>query len=226
MNPKPELLLIHTVPLLVELFQKLCREMLPGNRELHVLDEPLLEGVRQRGGLARGDAERLLGHVKAGERIGVRAILVTCSTISPVVDGVRNRISLPVLKIDDAMVEKAVAMDARLGVCVTNPTTVEPTRLALLKEAARQGKTLKVHLHLVEGAWDALAAGDTETHDRLVAGVAARLEAQVDAVMLAQASMVRSMPAILAAGCRIPVLSSPALAIEAVAKVLGSGSEF
>jgi len=224
-NRKPDLLLIHTVPLLVELFQTLCRERLPGKRELHVVDEPLLEGVRQRGGLALEDADRLLEHVRAAESIGARAILVTCSTISPAVDRIRNRTSLPVLKIDDAMVQKAVAMDARLGVCVTNPTTVEPTRLALSNEAARQGKSVKVELHLVKGAWDALAAGEAGAHDRLVTEAVVRIQPKVDVVILAQASMLRSMPAILAAGCRIPVLSTPALAIEEVAKVLGS-SEF
>jgi len=221
-NPKPEFLLIHTVPSLVELFQRLCREMLPGKKCLHVLDEPLLERVRQRGNLAPEDGTRLLEHIWAGQEIGVRAVLVTCSTVSPAVDAVCDRTDVPVLKIDEAMLRKTVGLAPRIGVCATNPTTLEPTRLALLKEAGRQGKSPKIQMHLAERAWDALAAGDVEAHDRLVAEAVVRLEPEVDAVMLAQASMLRSTPAIYAAGCRIPVLSSPALAIEAVAKVLSS----
>ena len=216
------LVLVHTVPPLLEVFNRLMAEILPGVKVFHILDEPMLERVKRRGGLAGEDGERLAQHVAGAAAIGADAVLVTCSTISPVVDMIRSSAAIPVLKIDEAMIREAVSLGSRVGVIATAATTLEPTRWLLEAEAARQGKTLTTELVLVEGAIAALFAGDGETHDRLVSRAALELAARSDVVVLAQASMARALTAIPEQQRPTPILSSPHLALRQIAALLAA----
>jgi Asp/Glu/hydantoin racemase len=214
------LVLVHTVPPLIEVFNRLAAELLPGVRVLHVLDEPLLEQVRQRGHLADEDALRLGTHVQAAARIGAAAVLVTCSTVSPCVDPVREQAELPVLRIDDVMIRNAVVQGRRIGVIATNRTTLEPTRQLLLAEAARTGTQVEVELVMVEGALPALLNGDGAAHDRLVRLEVLALATRSDVIILAQASTARVLSALSLDALPVRVLSSPHLALHEAARLL------
>jgi Asp/Glu/hydantoin racemase len=217
------LALVHTVPPLVDVFRGLVAELLPGARPLHILDEPLLEAIKVRGGLDGAHAARLAAHVACAAEAGAHAVLVTCSTVSPLVDQVRPGAALPVLKIDEAMIRAAVSRGSRIGVVATAASTLEPTRLLLETEAARCGARVEVELALVEGALPALLAGAGATHDAAVAEAAVAVAERCDVVVLAQASMARALPAIEALGrgrTMSPVLSSPHAALAQARAVL------
>jgi hypothetical protein len=113
---KELLVLVHTVTPLLPVFDRLVVQKLPGVRVKHILDEPLLEAVRLRGGLAEDDAGRLKAHIDLAEAIGAKCVLVTCSTISPLVDSVLAGAQIPVFKIDEAMLDAAVRLGPRIGV--------------------------------------------------------------------------------------------------------------
>jgi aspartate/glutamate racemase len=192
----------------------------------------MLEQVRRHGSLEfEGVAEdnipssdaldRLGDHILAAEDIGADAVLVTCSTVSPYLDQIPAEI--PVLKIDQAMMEQAVAQGERIGVLATNPTTLEPTRQALLNLAEEEGKPVKVKTLLVEGAFAALLGGDAPTHDRLVQEAIEKISAGVDLVVLAQASMARVLETFPEARRGVPVLTSPHTALERVKQILEDG---
>ena len=218
----PVLVLVHTVPMLLPVFTRLCSEMLPRVRIHHILDEPLLERLKQRGRLGPEDGERLLQHAALARQIGAGLVLVTCSSISPAVDGVREQAPVPMLKIDEAMIARAVELGGRIGVVATAPTTLQPTRQALEAEAERRGRRVSVELVLVEGAMSALQAGDGDTHDRLVREAVLALMPRVDGVVLAQASMARVLQVLPQAERSVPVLSSPHLALERVLAILAT----
>jgi Asp/Glu/hydantoin racemase len=213
------LVLIHTVPPLIEVFTHLGRRMLPGVRLLHVLDEPLLERVRLRGGMDDSDVGRLASHVDEAAAVGADAVLVTCSTTSPLVDAVRDDAPLPVVKIDEALVAKAVQLGTRIGVVATNRTTLDPTRFLLEAHAATVGKPVQVQLRFVEGALPALLAGDGAGHDARVRDAVLEVAGRADVVVLAQASTARVLD-VLPAGLRVPVLASPQMALAQVAVLL------
>jgi len=207
------LVLVHTVPPLPAVFDRLVAEVLPGVKWMHILDEPLLERIRQRGHLAPEDSERLRAHAVLAQEVGASAVLVTCSTVSPAVDGVRPITGMPILKIDEVMIEKAVAAGKRIGVVATNATTLEPTRQMLQAQAKRTGKSIHVELILVENALPALTKGDGATHDRLVKKAVVEMMSRADVVVLAQASMARVLEVIPEPERKVPVLSSPHLAL-------------
>lgn len=218
------LVLVHTVTPLLDLFIKLGCELLPDVGMMHVLDELLLERVRQRGRLAARDVERLAAHVAIAQEIGADALLVTCSTISPCVDEVRRRFSIPLIKIDEAMIAEAVARGSRIGVVATNPTTLEPTRRSLQAEADALGKAIDVEMLVVPDALRSLLAGDAGSHDRLVEAAILDLAPRVDVVMLAQASTARVLDVLTEVACPVAVLSSPHLALRQVSQMLGARS--
>jgi Asp/Glu/hydantoin racemase len=213
------LVLIHTVPPLINVFDRLTGQILPGVRVKHILDEPLLETIRLRGRLAQADGERLLSHLKLAELIGAQAVLVTCSTTSPLVDSLQVQVAIPVFKIDQAMIEQAVQLGTRIGVVATNRTTLEPTRQMLLTQAEKTGKKIEYTEKFINGALEALLEGQAGLHDRLVQQAIRQVRPAVDVVVLAQASMARALDTSAVLGKGAPVLSSPYLALEQIAKV-------
>lgn len=216
----PTLVLVHTIPSLVASFAAWCREALPECRILHVLDEPMLERIKQRG---RGDLEdddRLVEHVRLAEAIGAAAVLVTCSTVSRSVDRVRGRAAIPLVAIDDALDADAVRMGRRIALVATAASTLEPSQALLAAAAARAGREIEVVPLLVEGALPALLDGDADTHDRLVLDAVRSAAADSDVVVLAQATMARVLVALADDPPRVPVLASPQLALAEVRRAI------
>ena len=214
----PVLVLVHTVPPLVEEFSRLTADLLPGVRPLHVLDEPLLDHVRAHGP-GPEDVDRLAGHIAAAEAVDAAVVLVTCSTISLSVDQVRPRFRVPIVKIDEAMAHAAVTSGHRIAIVATNRTTLEPSRTLLSAEAAAAGRAVELSVHVVDGALAALLGGDGDEHDRLVAAGIRHAAVGADVVVLAQASAARALR-VLADPPAIPVLASPHLALEQVRRIL------
>ncbi|HXZ76932.1 MAG TPA: aspartate/glutamate racemase family protein [Streptosporangiaceae bacterium] len=212
---------LHTVSSLVGLFNDLSRELLPpGTEVFHIADEMLLKTVMAQGGLSPFIYQRVADNVAAAERAGAAVVQCTCSSISPCVEAVRPLVGIPVLKIDDPMVDKALSLGRRIGVAATAPTTLKPTTELVQAKAEAKNVPVKVDSALAEGAFAALSAGDTATHDRLVTETLRTLMRRNDVVLLAQASMARVAAAIPAEEQKVPLLSSPRLAVETLAGVL------
>jgi Asp/Glu/hydantoin racemase len=134
-------------------------------------------------------------------------------------DAMRTLVSVPIVTIDGVLFEEAVAAGEWLGVIATGARSLQTTE-ALVAEAARRGRPLRISSSAEAEAFAALLAGDTARHDTRIAATARRLASEgVDAVVLAQASMSRAMPAIGDIG--VPVLTSPKLAVGRVAHLIG-----
>ncbi len=215
------LVLIHTISPLILMFDRLCAEILPGVQPRHILDEPLLEGIRQRGGLVSSDATRLWDHLKMAESIRGRAVLVTCSTISPLVDNLRPLTALPVVKINEAMTAAAVQAGPRLGVLTTDPTALSPVQQMLEAQARLIGKEITCEAVLVEDAFAALINRDSDTHNRLIREAIIEVSPRVDAMVLAQASMAGVLEQIPERDRLAPIFTSPRLALEQVRTLIG-----
>ena len=212
---------LHTVSSLVGLFNNLSKELLPAGTEVfHIADEMLLKTVIAQGGLSPFIYQRVAENVVAAERAGASIVQCTCSSISPCVEAVRPLAGILVLKIDDPMIEKALALGKRIGVAATAPTTLKPTSELVQAKAAARNMEVKVDALLCEGAFAALSAGDMETHDRLVSQGLRELMTRNDVVILAQASMARVADALPAGEQKVPILSSPRMAVETLAAAL------
>jgi hypothetical protein len=62
--------------------------------------------------------------------------------------------------------------------------------------------------------------GDAAKHDTMVAAALRELSSEVDVIILAQASMARVVDNLDPADKKVPILSSPSIAIEHIASIL------
>ena len=131
---------------------------------------------------------------------------------------------MPVVRVDEGMAERAIALGQRIGVVATLKTTLEPTSALIRRKAEAAGKTPILVDRICEGAFEALAAGNRERHDALVAKGISDVAAQVDVVVLAQASMARVVGDLPPGDRRVPVLSSPELAIARASDVIAEAA--
>ena len=207
--------IIHTVSQLAPTFAELAGELLPGVETTVIADELLLKRTIRDGSVDDMTRDRLRGHVSALADFGVDAVLVTCSSVGGVVDEIAPGADVPVLRVDRAMAERAVALGSTVGVLATLPTTLTPTTNLVEAAARTAGRATTVVSRLCDGAFAALDRGDRARHDAIIADELDRLVAEVDVVVLAQASMARIAAARPAGGT--PVLSSPRLAMERLA---------
>ena len=213
-----KLALIHTSPSLIPMFQALCTTWLPGVEIFNIVDESLIRNTIAAGHVEKVTVRRVIAHAESAGLAGADAVLFTCSSIGECVTTAAGLFDFPVIRVDDAMAEMAVTMGKRIGVLATVSTTLEPT-IALVHQKAA-GKQITVVDMLCEGAFEAVIAGDGQTHDALVSAGLLKLMAEVDVVVLAQASMVRVLAAMAPESLTVPVLSSPELAVQRVADVL------
>jgi len=76
--------------------------------------------------------------------------------------------------------------------------------------------------YVVDHAFDALAAGDAAAHDRLVAERARDISG-CDAIVLAQFTLSRAMPAVQAVNTT-PIYNSPGAAVARMREMVRAGS--
>ncbi|ASN20000.1 aspartate/glutamate racemase family protein [Arthrobacter sp. YN] len=207
--------LIHTVSKLGSTFAELTEELLPSVETIVISDELLLKRTVRDGEIDSVTRDRLRAHVAALTEYGVDAVLVTCSSVGGVVDEIARNAEVPVFRVDRAMAERAVELGTRIGVLATLPTTLAPTAAVVESAARAAGRDVSVIPRLCEGAFSALDRGDAARHDAIIAEELDSLLAEVDVVVLAQASMARIAAMRPIDGSR--VLSSPRLALERLA---------
>jgi len=212
--------LIHTSATLVPMFQQLCKEKLPGIDTFNIVDDSLIKETIARGSLGASTAGRVSDYVRSAAAAGADQILVTCSSIGAAVEGAAAMTDVPVLRVDRPMADQAVQIGRRIGVIATVATTMEPTADLVRRRAAAAGKEIELTAKLCEGAFAALMSGDTETHDTKVRAALEELMKQVDVIVLAQASMTRVVGTIPEANRTIPILASPPIAIDYLAKLM------
>ena len=217
---KKRLGLLHTSATLVPIFEQLCKAKLPGVAVFNLVDDSLIKDVIAHGQLRPQTARRVVQHVAAAEDAGADYIMVTCSSIGAAVETAATLASVPVLRVDQPMADRAVTTAKRIGVIATLSTTLEPTADLIRRRAAAAGRQIELTARLCAGAFDALMSGDPATHDAMVAAALKELATQVDVIALAQASMARVVETLSENERRTPILASPPLAVDYLATVL------
>lgn len=195
---------LHTGAVVIPPAMELAGSLLPDATVVNYLDDRIVAdlGDADRAGSV---PERVEGLVAAAKASGAELVMLTCSSISHLAAPVSASAGIPVLRIDEAMADEAVAAGEGIAVIATLPTTCRPTT-ALIEERARlAGRSPRVTSTVVEGAFAAVAAGDRATHDRLVAEAITAAAAEADVIVLAQASMASAASAV---DVDVPVLTS------------------
>ena len=123
---KKKLALIHTSMVFVKaetMMSDIFAEVMPDVELVNIVDDSLLPDVMAAGEITPAVQRRMTAYVKAAQETGADAVFSLCSSLGPAIDVARKEVSIPVIKIDDAMAEKAVEMAERIGVMATVATT-------------------------------------------------------------------------------------------------------
>lgn len=124
----------------------------------------------------------------------VDAILLTCSTMNRAATHVREAMAVhdvPVVQIDEAMMEEAVERGGRILVVATHGPTVSSTQALLRETAERLGHDVSFAGETVESAFELLGEGRIEEHNEVIAEAIRQgcSRSPVSTVVLAQLSM-------------------------------------
>ncbi len=188
---------------------------LPGVSIDFITDSSLLPEIRQAGKPTQSVIQRMTLYALAAQSMGADLILNSCSTVGEVADIYAQVVSVPVIKIDDAMAREAARLGDNIALIATLPTTIAPSRRAIARYGKALGHDIKFTEFVDQPAWEALAAGDSKRHNEILIESIRKLDGQgFDAIVMAQVSMRALLPELT--GTKTPVLCSFYTGLDAV----------
>ena len=208
---------IGLVPRIMEIVNRLD----PSIEICNLVDDTIISSIaRNENKIPPSLLARMCDYCRIGEEMGADALLLTCSSISEAIDAARPLVRIPLFKIDQPMMEQAVALSSqKIGVAATLLTTLRPSCRQLEGIIRSSGKALGCEEGLCEGAFDAYLSGNVALHDALVRQTVSRLLESCDVVVLAQASMATAVYT-LPPELHSRVLSSPESGVARVVSCL------
>lgn len=214
-----KVVMIHTSPVSLNELKKLMKEIIPDSVLVNIIDDSLLEEVKQNGQITPSIISRMMSYVQCAASLNPDLIFNQCSSVGEAFDIAKMCTSIPTLKIDEAMAEKAVTLGEKIGVVATVASTMKPSCNLVRSMAQKLNKNIEVKEYLVDGALDILMKeNDVEKHNALVLDKINEACKECDVIVLAQGSMTAILPYLNDA--EKPVLTSPRLAIEKMKEML------
>lgn len=205
---------------LVESFYKVLKETLDECEIIRIADDSLIRDVKKLGAPDENIKKRTFLHIESAIEAGADMVIIACSSVGEVAQEADAKYPVPVVRIDEGMMDRALDTGDRIGVIASLGTTITPTVNFLQAKAAQRGKDPRIVSCVAEGAYEALNAGDSAKHDALITEAAKKLAKEADVILLAQGSMAR-LEEPLNQVIPVPVLSSPKNCALAVKKALG-----
>ena len=186
-----KVVIIHTSFISVDTLNRLFAEIVPEVKVHNIVDDTLLPEIMASGGVTDKIVKRYCAYAVQAESTGADMIFNQCSSIGPAADVAAKMLGIPLLKVDQAMAEEAVARGPRISVVATIGTTLKPS-VALIENVAREkGTEVRVNSVLLPEAYEALfLRKDTQTHNRIIIEKIREIEPESDVIVLAQGSMV------------------------------------
>lgn len=210
----PRIALIHAVTVAIDPIRQAFSDLWPEAELANILDDSLSPDRARSAELTPPLHDRIVALGRYALATGADGILYTCSAFGPAIDAFAASSGRPVLKPNEAMFDRALAIGSRIGMLATFGPSVASMEQEFREAAHHRGSDATLVTILVEDAMQALRAGDVDRHNALLADAAPRL-ADCDAIMLAHFSTSRAAGGVERA-VPIPVLTSPGSAVAAL----------
>lgn len=212
MTTSMRIALIHALKHSIAPIEAAFAKAWPEARLMNLLDDSLSADLARDGKLNDAMTERFLALGDYAAATGANGILFTCSAFGPCIEAVaRAHAPMPVLKPNEAMIERAVTMGRRIGLLSTFPPTLDSM-------PPEFPASVQVVPKLAEGALAALDRGDRATHARLIVEASRELR-DCDVIALAQFSIAATAPLVAETTGR-PVVTTPDSAVDKLMKLL------
>ena len=113
------IVLIHAVPMAIEPIKYAFNELWPEPEVVNLFDDSLSVD-RAKSNVLTTDMEKRFSDLgNYAESIGADGILFTCSAFGPAIDKVAYKLTIPVLKPNEAMFEQALNTGHKIGMLAT-----------------------------------------------------------------------------------------------------------
>ena len=209
---------IHTTPVTIPALKKEILAACGQVEVINLLDDSMLPEINQSGKITPDVRYRLHTLMLLAQSAGADAVLCACSSIGGIFEEGRALLSIPALRIDEPMAERAVAF-RKVGVAATLQSTIGPTTELILCKAAALGREIVVDAKVIDNVGTLLAEGREARYDQIVGDELRKLAWNNDVVVLAQASMARAVAG-FGEEERQRFLTSPVSGVAALAKRL------
>ena len=217
-SENPRIALIHAVAVAVEPVTAAFAAEWPQADVVNLLEDSLSRDRAETSELTPAMYRRFETLTRYALDIGARGILFTCSAFGDAIRAAACTAPVPVLTPNEAMFEAALDRGGCIGMLATFEPSVASMEQEFREAAAARGSASTIETVCVPEAMAALKAGDSDTHNRLLAQAAPRLE-HCDAVLLAHFSTSRASTAVSAV-LTCPVLTSPGSAVRKLKREL------
>ncbi len=181
--------LIHTVKPILNSFAKSLKKNIRQELKIYeIYDDYLATNPGEIGYFSKDNKKRLYNDILNCSLAKVSFIVVTCSTLTPIVEELRPFFDIPIIAIDDEMCKIAVSRANRIRVLSTAKSTITPTVEKLKKEAKLINKTVEIFATDDEVSYKFMKEGNLQKHDERLLDQIKKVE-NFDVIVLAQASM-------------------------------------
>jgi glutamate racemase len=205
--------LIHTTSVTVDSLKKLIKKQKSEIEIINIVDDSILPQLISNNADITQVEDRVKYYIETAVKQGADLVLSACSSIGEIFEQENKKYKIPIMRIDSAMAEKAVDTAGTIGVAATLETTLKPSTELIKKIAADINKDIEIKTVLADSAYQKLMEGNEKQHDRLLADKLKQLAAEVEIVVLAQASMARAV-SVLPVEMRDKFLTSPESGIK------------
>lgn len=211
---------MNATKLSVEPIEKAVKDF-PDVQIFHFMDEGMSYLGKVEGCISGKNLARMIGLIHSAEELGVDGILLSCTIFSPYVDVLRQCTDLPLVAADVGVFEKAASMYKKIGAVVSFAPTVDSVTEVVESCKRKINPDFDVEIKLAKGAFEAMADGDEETHNRMLYETALSMAEGKEAIILSQMSHTRAVP--LFENFPIPVLTSPPVSLQVLCDMIKEG---
>lgn len=164
--------------------EKAFEKYAPDIEYFHLLDSDLLNMMEKAGFLTNEMVDRFIDLCRLAVKSKADVIQLTCSAFNDVVDVLKPIFHIPILRSDQAMLDKALNYN-KVGLV----STVKETPIALTNYLKRRNPDIEIFSEVDDGAIHLLSYGKRNEHDSRVLSMINELQDKVDVIVLSQYSM-------------------------------------
>ena len=214
----PKIALISSTRAVFGSMDAAFKAVFPEAEIVQVLDETLLILFRQDGGLSVRSRRKALQMALSAQDAGVDGILVTCSSLSPAVDELRSFLTVPIVKIDEPMVEHVLQSAESIALVASGETVLKSVEPLVHKKAQQFGRQISLRPVILGDLWPLLQK-DPASFYRAVGESCTRAARECQAVVITQVSMAPGRD-FVNPEVRDRVYAAPEYAVRALRQIL------
>lgn len=184
----------------IEPIEKAFEIYAPDIEYIHILDSDLLIMLEKSGFLTDELVDRFRDLCMLAVKSKVDVIQLTCSAFNDAVDVLRPIFHVPILRSDQAMLDKALKYN-KIGLV----STVKETPIALSNYLKRRKPNIEIFSKVDDRAFQLLSQGKLKEHDYRVLTMVEGIQEKVDVIVLSQYSMEHVANQIVS---RLPILTA------------------